>query len=199
MKTTLKLTLFTCLVLIMCIPSFTACKQHEHTFGEWEIDQSPTCGEEGVKVRRCSCGALDNEAIPATNEHSWEDATRTTPKTCSVCRATEGDPLTAFQALNDDERKIYYALISYSARLKVPSSLKLIDLKVGKAGASATEDSIFVRISANNSFGVPVTETYVYNGSLTNAGSAWYSVAGAWPHIGSVSKINDAITEHFSD
>ena len=46
------------------------------------------------------CGESYTEAIDATGEHEWADATLTAPKTCTVCGATEGDPLTAVAAVN---------------------------------------------------------------------------------------------------
>ena len=36
---------------------------------------------------------LDNNGTVIVHVHRWSDATCTTPKTCSVCRATEGDPI----------------------------------------------------------------------------------------------------------
>jgi hypothetical protein len=39
--------------------------------------------------KTCSCGATEGTA----NGHRWEEATYATPKICSVCNATEGNPI----------------------------------------------------------------------------------------------------------
>jgi len=46
-----------------------------HSFGEWEIVKAPTATEEGLKERRCACGEVESEAIPATGEVAvlWGD------------------------------------------------------------------------------------------------------------------------------
>ena len=46
-----------------------------------------------MKTFTCSvCKETKTEDIPASG-HQWEDATCTAPKTCSVCSATDGNPL----------------------------------------------------------------------------------------------------------
>ena len=52
---------------------------HTHSFS------SATC----TAPKTCSCGATEGEA----NGHNWKDATYTSSKTCTVCGATEGNPL----------------------------------------------------------------------------------------------------------
>ncbi len=49
---------------------------HEHSFS------APTCTEAGI----CSCGATGADALG----HSWQASTCLSPKTCTVCGATEG-------------------------------------------------------------------------------------------------------------
>jgi hypothetical protein len=164
----------------------------------------PSCNTNGYEVYTCAdCGSqystdlYDDDNLP-TGDHDWVISPDTLTKTCSVCYETQSIP--AWQALNNDEYAVYSALVSFSKNLKSPTSLTLIDLRVGQAGAYSTEDSIFVKVSAANSFGGMVTEVYVCKNSyLDIAGSSWYSVAGAWPHIGSVRKINTALQEYFSD
>ena len=54
-----------------------------------------TCTEKGEKTRTCQregCNAKETEEI-AANGHQWTAATCTAPKTCSVCSATDGNPL----------------------------------------------------------------------------------------------------------
>lgn len=69
------------------VDTYTAATGHK--WSAWSIT-SPTCTRAGNKRRTCSvCSAIDTELVPATG-HTWEAATCTTPKTCSVCGATEG-------------------------------------------------------------------------------------------------------------
>ena len=65
----------------------------------WDVlvksEQAPTCTENGyTAIVQCSrCGEFKGgEVIPAPG-HDWEAATCTTPKTCKVCSATEGEAL----------------------------------------------------------------------------------------------------------
>ena len=52
-----------------------------------------TCTEAGSMLKVCAgCKGEKTEVIPAKG-HAWADATCTTPKTCSVCSATEGEAL----------------------------------------------------------------------------------------------------------
>lgn len=60
-------------------PSDTSSKQvnsHKHTYSQ------ATCTE----AAKCSCGATSGKAAG----HKWQAATCKAPKTCSVCKATEG-------------------------------------------------------------------------------------------------------------
>ena len=45
---------------------------HEHSFGEWEVYQAPSCGKEGYERRYCSCGAYEQREIAAL-EHQYDD------------------------------------------------------------------------------------------------------------------------------
>ena len=60
----------------------------KHVFGETHtVLQAPTCGAAGVAEYVCTvCGAKKTEPIPATGEHTWDDANATviTPSTCTV-------------------------------------------------------------------------------------------------------------------
>ncbi|MBQ9145461.1 MAG: hypothetical protein IJX70_03240, partial [Clostridia bacterium] len=66
-----------------------------HTESEWIVDKDATCAEAGSKHTECTvCGeTVNTEVISATGEHTWNDATCTAPKTCSVCGATDGEEL----------------------------------------------------------------------------------------------------------
>ena len=47
-------------------------ESHTHEFGEWDVAEKPTCSEKGTKVRYCSCGEKQTEAI-VTLDHSFGD------------------------------------------------------------------------------------------------------------------------------
>ena len=53
-------------------------------YGEWSIEQAPTCSVVGKKARTCLvCGDVNREAIP-TVSHTWQDGV------CAVCGAFQG-------------------------------------------------------------------------------------------------------------
>ena len=70
----------------------TICGTEKHTHSYEPIVTASTCTEDGYTSYTCSCGDSYTEAVEATG-HTWTDATCTTPKTCSVCSATEGEAL----------------------------------------------------------------------------------------------------------
>ncbi len=61
---------------------------HVHDYGEGEITTAPSCTTTGVKTYTCSCGDSYTEEI--LGGHTWDNASCTEPKTCSVCGVTEG-------------------------------------------------------------------------------------------------------------
>ena len=66
-----------------------------HSWSAWSQTTAPSCTEEGVETRTCTvagCGATETQSVAALG-HTWVDADCTTPKTCSVCDATEGEAL----------------------------------------------------------------------------------------------------------
>ena len=54
-----------------------------------------TCTAKATYYKSCACGEKGTETFEHGElaEHNWTPATCTAPKTCSVCQATEGDPL----------------------------------------------------------------------------------------------------------
>ena len=54
-----------------------------------------TCTSPAVYYKSCTCGENGTETFEygGLGAHNWTPATCTVPKTCSVCQATEGDPL----------------------------------------------------------------------------------------------------------
>ena len=64
-----------------------------HVHDEKTVSSTATCVKAGVKTITCTCGHVHKVTVEATGIHTWTDATCVTPKTCSVCGATEGEPL----------------------------------------------------------------------------------------------------------
>ena len=92
------------LVLLLAVSVFVACNDtpgdgpHTHDYGKWETKTEPTCTEDGVKERSCSCGEKETGAIDATGHTFGEwvivkEATETESgskeRTCSVCTEKE--------------------------------------------------------------------------------------------------------------
>lgn len=65
----------------------------EHSYGEWKTVTEPTCEVEGKSERVCENCDEKEEKIVDKTEHTWEDATCITAKICSVCKITEGQPI----------------------------------------------------------------------------------------------------------
>ncbi len=78
--------------LFMIVGMLVACESDEcsHHWGEWSVKTQATCTETGTRERKCfDCGKAETSSIGILS-HTWEDATCTEPKTCTVCQATEG-------------------------------------------------------------------------------------------------------------
>lgn len=63
---------------------------HRHDFGEWSLVKEPSCTDEGVETRVCSCGATENRYL-AKEEHipgEWVVDADYNEKTisCTVCQ-----------------------------------------------------------------------------------------------------------------
>ena len=55
----------------------------EHDYGEWVLDQAPTCKKYGVRHRICkNCGDREVDVLDKV-DHSWE-LVSTTPATCTI-------------------------------------------------------------------------------------------------------------------
>ena len=108
------------LVVVMTITMmpfgvFAAEGECAHNTGEHTVIQrvEPTCTEDGhYRYFQCKCGVYFNRlnetnnqlteviedpttfgVIPNLGGHTWNDATCTNPKVCSVCNTTEGEAL----------------------------------------------------------------------------------------------------------
>ena len=73
---------------------------HTHVFNkEVATDaykaSNATCTAKATYYKSCACGEKGTATFEYGNlgAHNWTPATCTAPKTCSVCQATEGDPL----------------------------------------------------------------------------------------------------------
>lgn len=63
---------------------------HKHNYSS-SITKEATCGSEGVRTYKCSCGHSYTESISKTSNHNWEEATCVNPKTCKTCGVTTGE------------------------------------------------------------------------------------------------------------
>ncbi len=90
------LSFITCLLVMVCALSLTACscsKECSHEWEEWTTIKEATCTEQGTKEHKCKkCDAKETSTIDALG-HEWEEATCTSPKTCKKCLVTEGQTL----------------------------------------------------------------------------------------------------------
>ena len=129
--------------------------------------------------------------------HDWEKATRTTPKTWKKCVKPEGEPLSAYEVLNEDEKSVYNTLKNYSSKLGDPTSLKLLGIYLHNIGKG---DKIYVKISGSNAYGSTVSQFHYINddGTLGSAPLLPFESDGKnWKHVDSVPKINAALKEYF--
>ncbi len=66
-----------------------------HSFTDYKSNGDATCTADGTKTAKCDrCDAKETVTDKGSAKgHTWQDADCTTPKTCSVCGATEGEEL----------------------------------------------------------------------------------------------------------
>lgn len=76
----MKKTIYAVLVISAIFLSFACVPKHEHDFSQTECGQVLTCS---------ICGQTKDEI----KEHTWIEATCTTPKICAECGQIGGDPL----------------------------------------------------------------------------------------------------------
>jgi len=80
MKKRLSIILLLALVAISCL--LCACN-HEHSFGDWQVETAATCTADGVEARTCSCGEKETRPISATG-HVYGEWQVETPATCTA-------------------------------------------------------------------------------------------------------------------
>ena len=78
--------------LISVSDGFARNEGHEHSYKDRGHVEA-TCCNDGYRKYVCSCGKIKKEDVTAAYGHSWMEASCDTPKTCSVCAATEGAAL----------------------------------------------------------------------------------------------------------
>ena len=80
--------IFASMLLISSL-AFVSCKEHEHTFTEWEIHKEATCESTGIKYRECiECEHTESDIIDL-KEHTEAILPRIEP-TCTQKGLTEG-------------------------------------------------------------------------------------------------------------
>ena len=95
------LTLFFVIVAIVSCLILSSCG-HEHEWSEWETLTNPTCTQNGLKKRVCSCGVEDLLPVSALGHTESDAATCTEAQKCLTCGEvlaialghTEGDAAT---------------------------------------------------------------------------------------------------------
>ena len=65
---------------------------HAHAFGEWKTTKEPSCTEDGIETRTCSCGESEKETISAFGH--TEETVPGTPATCTESGLTDGKKCT---------------------------------------------------------------------------------------------------------
>ena len=110
------------------LAAFAACKddetppppmEHTHAYSSWVVVDEPTCTEEGLRERTCSCGEKETEAIAAlghtageavkenekaptcTEKGSYEEAVY-----CTVCEAEVSRKTITIDALKHDYKGV---------------------------------------------------------------------------------------------
>lgn len=88
-RKTLLLGLLTIVVMFSLILLSSCDNEHVHQFGEWSVSTEATCKAGGERIRHCSCGEKEIEAIAATG-HNYSNGV------CANCNADEPSPAEYF-------------------------------------------------------------------------------------------------------
>ena len=100
-----------------------------------EVVTSPTCTADGYSTYTCTeCGYYYiSNVIPAMG-HKWSNATNTAPKTCTVCRITEGAPLLKtpidvwkiYWSVEDGSELEWYDTLTKSIKIFLPDGVVFV-------------------------------------------------------------------------
>ena len=108
MKKRLSIILLLALIAAICLV-LTACN-HEHSFGDWQVETAATCTADGVEARTCSCGEKETRPISATGHVYGEWQVETAPsctaegtefRVCS-CGEKETRPVAAISHVDNN-------------------------------------------------------------------------------------------------
>ena len=88
-RKTLLLGLLAIVVMFSLIILSSCDHEHVHQFGEWSVSTEATCKADGERMRQCSCGEKEIEAIAATG-HNYSNGS------CAKCNADEPSPAEYF-------------------------------------------------------------------------------------------------------
>ena len=67
-----------------------ACKQNDHTYGNWVVKTFPSCYKSGESYRKCKyCGYIQTRKVDAYNRHSSLKYVKTVKPTCTSNGYTE--------------------------------------------------------------------------------------------------------------
>ena len=152
-----------------------------HKWSTWEIVSKPTCTEAGRNRRTCSvCDAFEVELVEAG--HTWKAATCTTPKTCSVCGATEGEPL-AHTEVSYPEVAATSTTVGYTGGSYCSVCGAVLEERGTVLMTPAITDAIWSEqgrsfdIYVKNNNGVPVTcYVIIYDNTSADVGSATQTI-----------------------
>ncbi len=83
-------------------------------------ESAPTCAGDGVKVYSCSICSDSYSETSSALEHSYVEASCTSPKVCSVCGATDGAPKGHKFTAPTTERPMTCSVCGMNTGLKLP-------------------------------------------------------------------------------
>ena len=86
--------IFCLLMVVICVVGLTSCESKcDHKWSDWKATAETSCTEPTEKQRTCSlCDEVEKKTFDAEG-HKWKSATCESAKTCTVCKATEGEAL----------------------------------------------------------------------------------------------------------
>lgn len=116
----------------------------EHNMSDWVIIQEKTCVLDEIKQKKCSNCDFTIEEKTATTGHTWIDADCENPKRCSVCNATEGNPLghRGGEATTTNKAKCEVCGKEYGELLPVDEIYTVYDLNTRKEVTDTLENLV---------------------------------------------------------